>query len=160
MYDWVPQAPTRLFYCTADDQVAFTNSTLADSVMNANGASDVMAVDVGPTLDHGACVQPATIAGATFFLGYRELITSAGEVPLASNIRVFPNPAAAQWQVEGLPEDADLHVLNLDGKTLESVRHTGGTLRLNATGYASGYYLLRVESAAGQLTLPLIRMGH
>lgn len=160
VYDWVPQAPTRLFYCTADDQVAFTNSTLADSVMNANGASDVMAVDVGPMLDHGACVQPATIAGATFFLGYRELITSAGEVPLASDIRVFPNPAAGQWQVEGLPGDADLHVLNLDGKTLESVGYTGGTLRLDATGYAPGYYLLRVESAAGQLTLPLIRTGH
>ena len=45
VFDWTPEAPTRLYYCTADDQVPFMNSVVADSVMNANSAPDIEAID-------------------------------------------------------------------------------------------------------------------
>ncbi len=60
-YDWVPRAPTRIFYCQGDEQITFENAILADSVMNANGAADVQAVrkdDFGH-LTHGGCVFPS-----------------------------------------------------------------------------------------------------
>ncbi|MFN7117635.1 MAG: alpha/beta hydrolase family protein, partial [Saprospiraceae bacterium] len=32
VYQWAPKAPTRMFYCRADDQVTYRNSIVADSV--------------------------------------------------------------------------------------------------------------------------------
>ena len=36
-FDWVPQEPVRMYYCTADEQVAYTNALSAEAYMNANG---------------------------------------------------------------------------------------------------------------------------
>src|SRR5690554_5315056 len=57
-YDWTPQVPIRMFYCTGDEQVDYTNSTTADSVMNANGAADVLAINSQDGANHGECIMP------------------------------------------------------------------------------------------------------
>ena len=44
VYDWAPNAATLLIYCGMDEQVAPVNSITADSVMRANGASNVRLV--------------------------------------------------------------------------------------------------------------------
>ena len=67
VYDWTPQAPMRMFYCEADDQVFFQNSIVADSVMNARGAANVKAMSVGETLDHVDCATPAALNTLFFF---------------------------------------------------------------------------------------------
>lgn len=67
VYDWTPQAPMRMFYCEADDQVFYQNSIFADSVMNARNASDVKAVSVGETLNHVGCATPAGLNTIFFF---------------------------------------------------------------------------------------------
>jgi hypothetical protein len=67
VYDWTPQAPMRMFYCEADDQVFYQNSIFADSVMNARGAADVKAVSVGATLNHVGCATPAGLNTIFFF---------------------------------------------------------------------------------------------
>lgn len=33
LYEWVPEAPTRLYYCEADEQVPFENAIFTDSIM-------------------------------------------------------------------------------------------------------------------------------
>lgn len=71
VYDWAPQAPTRLYYCNQDDQVGFMNSVVAEEAMNNNGAPDVQAVDGGP-FDHGGCAPLALISGYLFFENYRD----------------------------------------------------------------------------------------
>ena len=75
VYDWAPQAPTRLMYCTADNQVTFENAILAGEVMNENGAFEVIAQEQGESFDHGECVSPAMTATVFFFLSYRLLPT-------------------------------------------------------------------------------------
>ncbi|MGB0424598.1 MAG: lipase family protein, partial [Flavobacteriales bacterium] len=37
VYDWAPTAPTRLYYCTEDEQVSYNNSLVALETMLANG---------------------------------------------------------------------------------------------------------------------------
>jgi len=73
VYDWAPKAPTRLLYCTADDQVTFENALLAEEVMNANGAVEVIALEQGADLNHGGCVNPAVQTTIFFFLFKREV---------------------------------------------------------------------------------------
>ncbi|HEY0778153.1 MAG TPA: hypothetical protein VGD56_09325 [Gemmatirosa sp.] len=67
LLDWAPHAPTRLYYGGADRDVDPSNAPTAATHMQAAGAHNVAAVDVGATLDHGGAVVPATLAGRIFF---------------------------------------------------------------------------------------------
>jgi len=160
VYDWTPQAPTRLYYCTADDQVAFTNSILADSVMNANGATDIMAVDAGTDLNHTDCIQPATIGGALFFLGFRTLIVDAPVVSAPSGVRAFPNPAARTLHLQGLPPQAVLRLINTQGKVVMERASDSPQTALNLQPYAPGLYLLQVQApGSAAVTLKILHAG-
>ena len=50
-----PLNPLRMYYCTADEQIAYTNALNAESTMNNNGALDVQAINMGNN-DHGGCI--------------------------------------------------------------------------------------------------------
>lgn len=159
VYDWAPQAPTRLYYCTADDQVAFTNSILADSVMNANGAPDLMAIDAGSTLNHTECVQPATVAGAIFFLGYRDLISDVADTSLPKNIRAFPNPVDHTLHLQGLPPQAVLQLFHSNGQVVHQQTIGGPQVAIDMSAHPAGLYLLRVQSTEGTFTLKVLHNG-
>ncbi len=150
VYDWTPQAPTRLIYCTADDQVVYTNSLVADSVMNANGAADVMAVDVGPTLDHGACVQPAVIEAAGFFQPLKSVTVNSEEVPwtAVNSVQIAPNPASEQVQLNGLPAAAYISLVSPDGRRLQEWRTDSPQATLSLNNHPAGLYYLRIDSGA------------
>ena len=66
--DWLPEAPMRILYCMADDQVPFRNSIVARDALTAIGAPDFQAQDVLPTGDHGDCYVPAMTGTLFFFL--------------------------------------------------------------------------------------------
>lgn len=71
LLDWAPQAPTRVIYCNADDQVSPQNSLNALDIWQENGAVELDGVD-GGNLDHGGCVLPALLGGLFFFEGFVE----------------------------------------------------------------------------------------
>lgn len=64
--DWAPQVPTRLLYCSADDQVSFENSLVALENFTTLGSTSVTAVDLGQ-FDHGGCAPLALLFGLDFF---------------------------------------------------------------------------------------------
>jgi len=67
LLDWAPRAPTRLYFGGADRDVDPSNAPTAAAHMQAAGAHNVAAVNVGATLDHGGAVVPAAVAGRLFF---------------------------------------------------------------------------------------------
>lgn len=67
VYDWVPQAPIRMYYCMGDEQVHYMNALVADSAFNALGAPDVEAIGLSATEDHAGCVPLALLSGNSFF---------------------------------------------------------------------------------------------
>ena len=157
VYDWAPQAPTRLYYCTADDQVVFTNSILADSVMNQNGAADLDAVDVDSSADHGGCVQPAVTNTIFFFANYQNILVSTEDLEVASwDISVFPNPASTKCTVSGLPIGATVQLMHLNGTVLQQWQQDGGDLNLPLESFASGLYYLSIRTDSGQVIRPLV----
>jgi hypothetical protein len=143
VYDWTPQAPTRLYYCMADDQVLYLNSVVADSVMNANGAADVMAIDVDPTADHGACVTPAMIQALFFFSDYQELTVDNEEIPVSSIIELTPNPAHNFINTSNIPGGAILEIFDLNGRLVLQEKTTGLTDKIDISTLSEGLYLLR-----------------
>ncbi len=157
LFDWVPNAPMRMMYCTADDQVAFTNSTFTDSVMNANGAMDVLSVDVNSSADHGGCVIPAVFATNIFFEQFakRDLVLSTKNVDQQLKFQVHPNPATDYLTLNFNNIDAgvqayQLQLINISGQTVATQQANNlqnFTFPLNEI--SSGLYLMQVQSENG-----------
>jgi hypothetical protein len=157
VYDWAPQAPTRLYYCMADDQVVFTNSVLADSVMNMNGAPDLEAIDVNPAASHGECVTPAVTNAALFFGGFQQIIVDAQERAVQQlDVEVYPNPATLSTTLSGLPQPSSVRLLSADGRLVRQWQAEAGDFRLSLEGIAPGLYYVQAIAAEGQAILPLV----
>ena len=129
LYDWTPDVPTRMMYCTGDDQVSYLNSIIADSTMNANGAANVDAIEVGGIdQDHGDCFVPALLQTKTFFDGFQEILSGVN-APSLTAINIYPNPAQDFIQFD-IPVDI----------AVEKVRLT------NVLGATEGFYELNGNS--------------
>lgn len=149
-YDWAPQAPTRLFYCMADDQVAFTNSLLADSVMNANGGADIASRDVAPSQDHTGCILPAGLATINFFGEYAQFTVSGSHsLPELEGVTLYPNPAHSEVQLTGIPVQTDCQVLDLQGHILRQQPLAAGHASVSVRDLLPGVYVFRLTAPAG-----------
>ncbi|HZK07064.1 MAG TPA: T9SS type A sorting domain-containing protein, partial [Bacteroidales bacterium] len=95
LYNWIPQEPVRMLYCTMDDLVTFENSIVALDTMNALGAPDVQAIDVYPSGSHATCFIPATTYSLVWFDSLKvecEMVTSLPSVKKKLAISLYPNP--------------------------------------------------------------------
>lgn len=160
LYNWVPTSPTQLLYCMADEQVAFTNATFTDSIMNANGAPSVTSIDIDIVLNpepesvHGACVVPATLNTAAFFAQFLEgNVTSTLEVDPSIAFKISPNPATQYIHI-AFPQSAtaitSIQVVNLQGQLVqEQIVNSPNTVVFDMTNQSSGLYVVRVQSENG-----------
>lgn len=117
VYDWKPTIPTRLLYCTADEQVAYTNSIIALEKMKANGATNVTATDVRTNASHTDCVNPAVTNTLFFFLQYLNL-TEVEEITSSGTCLFYPNPANDRVMIASNVEYSEAILLTYDGKTI------------------------------------------
>lgn len=150
VFNYIPQAPTRLVYCTEDLTVPFTVAVFTDSVMNALGAEDVATLDAGPN-NHLDCVIPAAIATLTFFDQYANvLINSTTDLSQAEpNWQLGPNPirAGEQLQLQQLEDGpTDYQLLDFFGRIVQSGPiNSQGSIQLWGQ-LAPGTYLLQLRA--------------
>lgn len=164
LFNWVPKTPMRMMYCTADDQVAFTNSTFTDSIMNAAGAENVMAVDVNTTADHGGCVIPATFGTIFFFDEFveRPLVTSTLNLDQELQFTVSPNPASGYINLnfsnlESIFASFEIRLINMNGQTIKSLSINNlENYRLPLNDISGGLYLMQVQTEKGFWTEKII----
>ena len=72
VYEWVPQAPTQLCYCSSDDQVAGDNSVVAYNWMKTHGAKDVRIEKISDIFYHNECALFAVVKTKFFFDNVRK----------------------------------------------------------------------------------------
>ncbi len=160
IYDWSPNFPMRLYYCTQDEQVNFQNSLTALSTMRANGATDVAAINGGP-LDHGNCVLPS-IAGASSF--FDSVSTSCGRNQISlledfiSSITLFPNPADQQIRFAGVPnhEQVSGMVYNGAGQVIQEFT-VRGNAPVDVSALKPGLYVVRLQYKGEALLVRLLK---
>lgn len=146
LFDFVPQAPTRLYYCTEDEQVPFQNALLADSVMNALGAEDVASVNGGPE-DHGGCVIPAALFSVGFFNTFQEILSSDQEVSFNPEWELSPNPVPATGTIRLIANEApptDFELYDLQGRRL-AVGPVPVDMEISLQGLAAGTYAVKLR---------------
>jgi hypothetical protein len=148
-YNFAPEAPTRLYYCGADEQVPYENSLVAEAGMNALGAADVQALNLGAGLTHGGCVLPAITSSIAFFQSF---LVPSSLTELDRNkevLQVYPNPAYDEVFIAWEPalNGMDYEIININGQTIKS-GHTASN-RMNVDELASGIYMI-VCTAGGE----------
>ena len=151
LYDWTPQAPVLMLYCEDDDQVPFTNSTLADSTMNANGAPNVEARDVsgGASLDHTACIVPALNVGIPWLLGFIDRSTPVIEINDTEDLVLYPNPTQGQLSIVHNESIEQIQIYSISGSLIFSQTVGSYSHQLELGGLPEGGYLAHIFSESG-----------
>jgi pimeloyl-ACP methyl ester carboxylesterase len=155
VYDWTPQRNVRMYYCTLDEQVDFSNSTTAVTTMQANGAPDVTGVELGP-LDHGNCYFPAMLGAVNYFNSVRTECqpSSVDEYSLIS-VSVSPNPASDRLNVKSGSTIESYVITDAAGKIVsnsglkQSSSSYGDVFEISIIDLNSGMYRLIVTGRDG-----------
>lgn len=145
VYDWAPQVPTRLYYCTADEQVPFENSILAETVMRANGAPDVEAINFG-ALNHSNCAPPAIRASITFFDAFIFPSTTR-DLVVQERAFVHPNPVRGTLLFNQNIPDAitDIHIADMAGRLMMAPSRSA--YGIDVSVLAPGMYIVHARIA-------------
>ena len=148
VYDWSPQAPTRLYYCTADEEVPFENSIIADSAMMVNGAANVEAKDINPQLTHFFCALPAAVETVDFFETFQEVEDPSVDTKqvISTDLEVAPNPTGGFLKIGNIPGAGHLEILDLNGMSWHRTPVSEGDYLLWLNQLPSGVYVLKLLS--------------
>ncbi len=148
-YNWAPEAPVRMYYCQADEQVSYLNSIHADSAMLALGAVDVQSINVLPSANHGDCGIPAIISAYNWFNTLRIPCNGNASVQISSQnkINIFPNPAQEYIIVTGIISPATVMIFNAEGKLYAQMKCTSSSdFIVDISRLNSGFYLVWYKS--------------
>lgn len=145
-FNWSPDAPTRLYYCTADEQVSFRNSIIADSILNSNGAVDLSSLDVNTEANHGGCVLPAAVNTVLFFANYVDIQTSLWGGPEVNRLELAPNPTSDQVVLRNVEETGLLEIYDIQGKLWSNriINQTNTDLVVDLSSLPQGTYYFRL----------------
>lgn len=147
-YDWTPEVPLRMFYCDGDEQVAFTNSTFADSVMNDNGAEDVLSLNVSQGANHGGCLQPALLQTFDFFTSLTNpcIISNVDDVISFKNLEIAPNPAQNFIRLSFPEIRTNVIIYDISGRIILEKSNVQSEVQLDVSSLRSGVYIVLATS--------------
>ena len=79
-------------------------------------------------------------------------VVSNSFIEAPSNLKIYPNPAQDLLQIEGLENAARVLLIDISGRELMDVESTDQMLRIDASAFSPGPYILIVleESKAPQ----------
>jgi pimeloyl-ACP methyl ester carboxylesterase len=147
-FDWAPEVPLRLYYCDGDEQVPFTNSTFAETVMNDNGAEDVLSLNVSPGANHGGCILPALSEAFDFFANLASpCVTSNVDNAIAfKNLELAPNPAQNFVRLSFPESSTNVTVYDISGRVILERSNVQSGVQIDISSLRSGAYIVLATS--------------
>lgn len=161
-YNWTPTDSMRLYHCSGDQVVPYSNSTIALNAFVANGSATVSQLDAGAMLNHGPCAGIALLAGKLWFDTLVKdscLLASDPEYQeIGVRLEVFPNPASEKvmlkWQQ--VSSEASVSLLDMTGRVWYSQVLTGSSAELEIRELPTGIYLINFQNANQSTTKRLV----
>ncbi|MBO75709.1 MAG: hypothetical protein CMD33_10590 [Flavobacteriales bacterium] len=146
VYNWIPEAPVRMYYCTEDEQVFYQNALFAEEHMLNLGAENVEAIDLG-AYGHGYCAGQAIFAATLWFQSQASIcegISAIGDPGLGKDgaLAVYPSPTQGQASVtlRHLAPSSHWELYSTKGQFIQS--GVGSVIALDDT--KAGVYLIYV----------------
>jgi hypothetical protein len=149
VYDWVPQSPLQMYYCTEDEQVYFDNALVTEAYMNEQGAPAVTSNN-GGALTHGGCALVAILGGTLWCSGqasFCDIVDVNENVNFSNGLSIYPNPATNVVRIEGLMNGTTWELFDAAGRQVFRGVSDGSTLDLDISAFARGLYTLKGGSA-------------
>ncbi|MDP2889028.1 MAG: T9SS type A sorting domain-containing protein, partial [Bacteroidota bacterium] len=87
---------------------------------------------------------------------FKDLATSIHEKVTHSTIRVYPNPASDQIQIESEEMIRSAELFTIDGKIIKKVNPNSKTLNIRLVGLNAGMYFLRVQTGGRIFTEKIV----
>ena len=121
LYQWVPESPVQMYYCTLDEQVFYENALLAEAWMNDNGAMEVNSLN-GGALNHGGCALPSILGGTVWINSQASLCspTAITESQAQTALALNWKNTGAGLSIEGLHRGQAWTLYGLDGRVVSS----------------------------------------
>ena len=140
VYQWIPEAPVEMYYCTQDEQVFYQNALVADAWMTENGSTLHSSTNLG-AYDHGQCAGLAIFGGTLWIQARVEECATAIEEASMSALRMYPNPALERVTLVGVQAT---ETWSLSTWTGTLVRNGQGP-SVDVSNLPSGMWMVRVE---------------
>ena len=137
LYQWVPESPLQMYYCTLDEQVFYENAIVTEAWMTENGATSVSALNGGP-LNHGGCALLAILGGTVWINGQADLCSPTG-LDRIGRTDLSWQPAADGAVIHGLVAGETWTLYGLDGRKISQGYAPDGQMQL---ALGSGLYIL------------------
>jgi hypothetical protein len=78
------------------------------------------------------------------------------ESDLFDQLTIFPNPAREKIEISGIPQNANLSILDLNGREVISRVSASGNLSIDLSGMGAGVYIVLVNSGGTRTMRKLI----
>ena len=121
VYQWVPESPLKMYYCTQDEQVFYDNALVAEAWMNDNGAMAVSSLN-GGALNHGGCALPSILGGTVWINSQASLCspTAITESQVQTALALNWKNTGAGLSIEGLHRGQAWTLYGIDGRVVSS----------------------------------------
>ena len=125
-----------------------------------NEAGEVIYHSVGGMVDP-AYPHDQDNLGPSFYVDSNICATSGhGPVGIAeveeSRVMLFPNPASNVVTIAGIADNAQVSIIDLNGREVYNQKANGSRLQVNVDGFAKGAYFVRVVSEKNNVIRKLI----
>ena len=140
VYQWIPEAPVEMYYCTQDEQVFYQNALVADAWMTENGSTLHSSTNLG-AYDHGQCAGLAIFGGTLWIQARVEECATAIEEASMSALRMYPNPASERVTLVGVQATETWSLSTWTGTLVR----TGQGPAVDVSNLPSGMWMVRVE---------------
>jgi len=161
-YNFTASAPTRLIYCKADDQVPFTNSLAADSILNANGSINVSSIDVRSTADHGECIIPAVQESIRFINQFLQSTPTLELAKALEGVLIFPNPVADYLKISIDDVSIKMEKVRLYNMSASLVKEVNfirnSSLEISTMDLEPGTYAVEILTSEGTVWKKVIKL--
>ena len=140
VYQWIPEAPVEMYYCTQDEQVFYQNALVADAWMTENGSTLHSSTNLG-AYDHGQCAGLAIFGGTLWIQDRVEECATAIEEASMSALRMHPNPASDRVTLVGVQATETWSLSTWTGTLVR----TGQGPAMDVSNLPSGMWMVHVE---------------
>ncbi len=147
--NWTPTRPINMYYCDEDEQVAFTNSTVAQANFEANGSTFTNAVLIG-SLDHGNCFLPSMLGAMNFFATLKEDCV-VGLEESTIEIGLFVDQSVQELSVSAEETLSGMRIFDMNGRVVSSKSWIDQQVyRSSISGLSTGVYHIEVMAQSGK----------